>query len=291
MLPATVGLAATQLNLMVTTVVASLLAQGSVSWLWYAYRLMQLPIGVFGVALATVSLPALARAAVAGDTPGLKRTFNATLRLVFLLTIPAALWLAVASTPLVALLYEHGRFTANDTDRTAIALVMYCIGLPAFAAVGVVSRAFYAMGDTRTPVRVSFASVALNLLLTLALMRPLGHAGLALATAVTSLFSLLQLLFYLRRRIGPIDFRATLGTLLRIGAASALAALVTWAALRAAGTSWHGHFAREAVAVGLSLLLMAVLTFAALRALRIEELATLVDLGRGLARRLRGGGR
>ena len=289
MLPATIGLAATQMNLMVTTIIASLLAQGSVSWLWYAYRLMQLPIGVFGVALATVSLPALARAAVADDMPGLKRTFNATLRLVFLLTIPAALWLAVASTPLVALLYEHGRFTAADTGRTAIALVMYCIGLPAFAAVGVVSRAFYAMGDTRTPVRVSFASVALNLALNLALMRPMGHAGLALATALTSVFSLLQLLFYLRRRIGPFDFRATLGTALRIGAAAAAAALVTWAALRAAGTAWHGRLALEALVVGGSLVLMAGLSFAALRALRVEELAALEDLARGLLRRLRGG--
>ncbi len=289
MLPATIGLAATQLNLMVTTIIASMLAQGSVSWLWYAYRLMQLPIGVFGVALATVSLPALSRAAVADDMPLLKRTFTATLRLVFLLTIPAALWLAVTSTPIIALLYEHGRFSAGDTDRTAIALIMYCIGLPAFAAVGIVSRAFYAMGDTKTPVKVSFASVALNLVLNLALMRPMGHAGLALATALTSMFSLVQLLLYLRRRIGAFAFRATLTTTLRIAAAAGLAALVVGAGLRAAGTAWHRGFFAEAVTVAGSFAVMTGLTYAALRVLRVEELSALTDLARGLMRRMRPG--
>src|SRR5207247_3065762 len=96
---------------------ASLLQQGSVSWLWYAFRLMQLPIGVFGVALATVSLPALSRAAVASDTRALKTTLSATLRLVWLLTVPAALWLAVMARPLIALLYPHGRFVASAPQR------------------------------------------------------------------------------------------------------------------------------------------------------------------------------
>jgi putative peptidoglycan lipid II flippase len=289
MLPATIGLAATQINLMVTTIIASLLEEGSVSWLWYAYRLMQLPIGVFGVALATVSLPALSRAAVAEDLAGLKRTLNATLRLVFLLTLPAALWLAVASTPLVALLYEHGRFTTFDTGRTALALVMYCIGLPAFAAVGVVARAFFALGDTRTPVIVSFFSVALNLALNLVLMGPMGHAGMALATALTSVFSLLQLLHHLRRRIGPFALRATLGVALRIAAAAGAGALVTGAALAAAGDAWHGRLLGEALVVSAALLLMAGSTYAALRALKVQELAVLEDLARGLLRRLGGG--
>jgi len=286
MLPATIGLAATQLNLMVTTIIASMLAQGSVSWLWYAYRLMQLPIGVFGVALATVSLPALSRAAVAEDMPGLKRTFNATLRLVFLLTVPSALWLGVTSRPLIALLYEHGRFTALDTDRTAIALVMYCIGLPAFAAVGVVSRAFYAMGDTRTPVKVSFASVALNLALNLMLMRPMGHAGMALATSITSLFSLLQLLFYLRRRIGALEMRRTLTTVLKIVLAAGVAAGLSGIGLMLAGERWHRGFLLEGLAVASSLIVTAGVAFALLRSLRVEELHDIVDLATGLARRI-----
>ncbi|TMQ69997.1 MAG: murein biosynthesis integral membrane protein MurJ, partial [Candidatus Eisenbacteria bacterium] len=163
--PATIGLAATQLNLFVSTLIASLLPQGSVSWLWYAFRLMQLPIGVFGVALATVSLPALARAAVDRDHDAMRGTLSATLRLVLLLTVPAAMWLAAMAVPLIALLYQHGRFGTFDTHQTAGALRMYCIGLPAFAAVGVLTRAFYALGDTRAPVRASFVSVGLGLAL------------------------------------------------------------------------------------------------------------------------------
>jgi len=159
MMPAAVGLAATQINLFVSTLIASLLQQGSVSWLAYAFRLMQLPIGVFGVALATVSMPALAKAAVDHDIASLKVTLSATLRLVFLLTAPAALWLAVMAVPVITLLYQHGRFGPLDTRQTAGALVMYCVGLPAFAAVGVLTRTFYALGDTRTPVQASFVSV------------------------------------------------------------------------------------------------------------------------------------
>src|SRR5439155_1996358 len=115
MLPATIGLAATQFNLFFSTLIASLLQQGSVSWLWYAFRIMQLPIGVFGVALATVSLPALARAAVAEDLGALKTTLSATLRLVFLVTVPSAMWIAVMAQPVIRLLYQHGRFHAGDT--------------------------------------------------------------------------------------------------------------------------------------------------------------------------------
>ncbi|MGH7743007.1 MAG: murein biosynthesis integral membrane protein MurJ, partial [Candidatus Eiseniibacteriota bacterium] len=177
MTPATIGLAATQINLLVSTQIASLLPQGSVSWLWYAFRLMQLPIGVFGVALATVSMPALARAAVENDMPALKRTLSATLRLVFLLTLPAALWMAVMSRPIIALLYEHGRFHAGDTAQSAGALIMYCVGLPAFAAVGVMTRTFYALGETRVPVQASFVSVALNLGLNLLFIGPLRGLG------------------------------------------------------------------------------------------------------------------
>jgi putative peptidoglycan lipid II flippase len=285
MLPATIGLAATQINLFFSTLIASLLEQGSVSWLWYAFRIMQLPIGVFGVALATVSLPALARAAVARDFTALKTTFSATVRLVLVLTVPAALWLAAVSRPLIALLYEHGRFGPVDTNRTAAALVMYCVGLPAFAAVGVLTRTFYALGDTRTPVQASFVSVAMNVTLNLLLMRPLGHLGLALATSVTSITNLAQLVFYLRRRMGPIDGRRAARTLLRMLAAGGLASALCFGALRLMGESWHQGFAREAPIVA-GLLLVGILgTYAAMKVFRVEELHALEDLVRGLLAR------
>lgn len=287
MLPATVGLAATQINLLVSTLLASLLPQGSVSWLWYAFRLMQLPIGVFGVALGTVSLPALSKAAVEQDLAALKRTLSATVRLVFLLTIPAAAWLAVAADPVIALLYEHGRFGPADTRATVDALVLYCVGLPAFAAVGVFTRTFYALGDTRTPVRASFVSVAANVVLNLILMRVLAHAGLALATSVTSILNLAQLAWALRRRVGPLEGRRMLASAAKVAAASAAgaaAAAVAIPAARGLGAGWRGELA-AVVAAGLA---GGIVIFAAMRALRVAELDAVTDLARGLGRRVRG---
>lgn len=288
MLPATVGLAATQLNIFVSTIIASLLREGSVSWLSYAFRLMQLPIGVFGVALATVSLPALSRAAVAGDTPALKSTLSATLRLVFLLTVPAALWLASLALPVVALLYEHGRFGPADSVHTAHALMMYCLGLPAFAAVGVLTRAFYALGDTRTPVQASFVSVGVNLGLNLALMHPLGHLGLALATSITSIVNMLQLAFYLRRRIGPLEGRRMARTLVRVSAAATIAAGGNVLLLQVVGPGWEGHLVRELAVVGGGFVLSVIAGGVVMRLLKVEELGALTGIARAVGARVRG---
>ncbi|HTM58068.1 MAG TPA: murein biosynthesis integral membrane protein MurJ [Candidatus Udaeobacter sp.] len=293
MLPATIGLAATQLNLLVSTQIASLLAQGSVSWLWYAFRLMQLPIGVFGVALATVSMPALARAAVDQDLPALKRTLSATLRLVFLLTLPAALWMAVMSRPIIALLYEHGRFHGFDTDQSAGALVMYCIGLPAFAAVGVMTRTFYALGDTRTPVQASFVSVALNLALNLLFIGPLrslglAHRGLALATSLTAIVNFVQLAWYLRRRVGRFEGRRILNTLIRVGLASVVAVGGCAIGLALTGERWHHGALDAGLAVIAGIVFATGSGYFLMRLTRVEELDTVEALARSLARRLTG---
>ena len=292
MLPATIGLAATQLNLFVSTLIASLLAQGSVSWLWYAFRLMQLPIGVFGVALATVSLPALAQAAVDKDRTAMAGTLSAAVRLVFALTIPASLWLAVLSGPLVALLYEHGAFDALDTRQTAQALVMYSIGLPAFAAIGVVTRAFYALGDTAPAVRATFGAVAVNLTLNLLFigpLRPLGleHRGLALATSLTAIANLLQLAFYLRRRLGPMEGGRMRRTAVRVLIVSALAVAPSALALALLGDAWHGSWLIELAVVGVSLGLTVALGALLARALGIEELPALRALVGAVTGRLR----
>ena len=291
MVPATIGLAATQLNLLVSTQIASLLQQGSVSWLWYAFRIMQLPIGVFGVALATVSLPALSRAAVAKDMPQLKTTLSATLRLVFFLTVPAALWLAVMARPVIALLYQHGRFHGFDTVQTANALVMYCVGLPAFAAVGVLTRTFYALGETRVPVQASFISVGLNLALNLMFIGPLaflglGHLGLALAASATSIVNMLQLAFFLRRRVGPMEGRRMLNTIGRVGLAGTLVVLACGLALAALGERWQGRLLGEAAVVGGGFVFALAAGFALMKLLRVEELGTVEELAGLLRARL-----
>ncbi len=290
--PATIGLAATQLNLFVSTLIASLLPQGSVSWLGYAFRLMQLPIGVFGVALATVSLPRLAQAAVDRDHGALRTTLSATLRLVLLLTVPAALWLAATAVPVIAVLYEHGRFRAYDTAQTAGALRMYCIGLPAFAAVGVLTRAFYALGDTRTPVRASFVSVGLGVILNLLFIGPwrglgLAHMGLALATSLTSITNAIQLSLGLRQRLGRLDARRMAGTLARVALAGGVAAALSFFGVRALGAAHHRWPVEAGIVLGLLAITVALL-YGAMKVLRVEELSALEELLAALRRRFTG---
>ncbi len=287
MLPATVGLAATQLNIFVSQAIAASLREGSVSWLQYAFRLMQLPIGLFGVAVATVSLPALSRAAVRGDVPGVRATLSESVRLVFLLTVPSALFLAVLARPVIALLFQHGRFNAGDTFATGDALVMYCIGLPAFAAVGIFTRAFYALGDTRTPVRATFVAVGVNLVLNLLFVGPLAslglaHRGLALATSVTSLLNLAQLAWRLRTRLGGVDGKRLLRSLARITLASTIPAALILLAITAAGDiSAQPVMLRAAVVAACGVGGLAVLALT-LRLFRVEELAMLSEVTRSV---------
>jgi putative peptidoglycan lipid II flippase len=293
MVPATIGLAGTQFNLFVSTWIASTLQEGSVSWLWYAFRLMQLPIGVFGVALATVSMTELSRSAVTGDQAGLKTTLSATMRLVCVLTLPAALWLMAMARPVVALLYEHGRFVAIDTAQTGDALVMYGIGLPAFAAVGILTRTFYALGDTKTPLQASLVSVALNLALNLLFVGPLaglglGHRGLALATSLTAIVNVAQLFWLLRNRLGPLEGARMLATFVKVLIAAGIAS-----GLCAVGVAWWGGAAPsgwigEAIVVAAGLAVAALVGAGLMKLLRVEELGALESILGSVRRRLTG---
>ncbi len=291
MVPATVGLAATQLNLFVNTILASLLIEGSVSWLAYAFRLMQLPIGVFGVALATVSLPTVSRHAVTGDRVALRDTLAGAVRLVFALTLPATFGLLALSEPIVRLLYQRGRFVAADTDRTAAALAAYCLGLCAYAAVKVLVPAFYALGDTKTPVRASFLSVAVNLSGNLLLMQSLGHVGLALSTSLTMLFNFGQLSWAMRKKLGRFEGRRLLSTVARTAAASAAMAVLLRILVLVTTTWWRGSFGGAALVVGSGLVAGALLTWALYRAFRVAELADLEAAVGAVGRSLGGGGR
>jgi putative peptidoglycan lipid II flippase len=292
MVPATIGLAATNVNILVSNNIASRLEQGSVTWLYCAFRLMQLPIGIFGIALATVAMPALSRAAVDKDMDGMRATLSAAVRLVLLLTVPAAVFLAVMSEPVISLLFEHGRFTALATTQTAGALVMYCVGLPFFASIGIFTRTFYALGDTRTPMQASLASVALNVALNLAMVGPLSglglaHRGLALAASAAAAANLVQLAFYLRGRIGGFEAGRIAATLLRVLAASAGVGALLWLALHATAGGWHHGHLRVLGTVVVGALVAAVLGYGALKLARVEEVGLLEDAAGSLLRRFR----
>jgi putative peptidoglycan lipid II flippase len=233
MTPAILGLASTQINIFVNTVIASFLPQGSPSYLNYSFRLMHFPLGVFGVAVATVTLPIVAAYAARKDIPNVLSTCSSSLRLVFFLTLPSILFLTIAAKPIISTLYQHGVFTYQDTVFTSQALIFYALGLFAYASVRVIAPVFYSLGDTKTPVKVSVLAVAVNIALNLAFMRPLGFRGLALATSVSAMVNMFVLMSLLRRRVGPMDIAGLRASFLKILSASGVMGIVIFAIQKA----------------------------------------------------------
>lgn len=219
MIPAILGGAATQINVMVNTNLASSVSDplrgldGPVSWLSYAFRFMQLPLGLFGVAMASATLPSISRSAAAGRMDEFRRTLSQSLGVVFLLTFPSSVGLVVLGRSIIGAIYQGGKFQTYDTQQTAVALAFYAIGLTGYAALKVVVPAYYALGDSRMPMLTSIASIAINLGVAVTLTRfaHFGIAGLALSTSAVALFGFLVLFEVLRRRIGGVHGRA-LGT-------------------------------------------------------------------------------
>ena len=203
--PGTIAGAAMQLNLLVNTILATSQGTGAVSWLTFAFRLMYLPIGVFGVSIATAALPVLSRHAASGELHQMRRTISQALRLMLMLMVPAAVGLIVLAVPIVRLLFERGSFTPADTEATALALACYAPGVIGYSAVRLAVPGFYALGTSMTPALVSIVSVGLNIVLNLTLVRVMGYAGLALGTALAALLNAGMLLALLRRRLGSLD--------------------------------------------------------------------------------------
>jgi putative peptidoglycan lipid II flippase len=225
-LPTIFGAAVYQINILVGTLLASLLAEGSVSYLYYADRLVQFPLGVFGQATATAVLPSLSRQAAGGDYAALGDTFGHAMRLVLVITIPAMVGLIVLREPIVALLFQRGAFDAQTTRLTSMALLYYALGLWAFSAVRIVVSTFYALQDTRTPTLTATVSIVANLVLGMALMGPLKHGGVALATSVASMINLVLMVYMLRKKVGLIRWRPILTCCLKTIVASAIMAVV-----------------------------------------------------------------
>ena len=278
MTPAAIGIAAAQVNIFVSTFLASSLAQGSVSWLNYAYRLMQLPIGLFGVAVATVTLAEVSRHAAQRNLTGLKETLAFSLRLVFFLTLPAMLVLIALARPIIALLYQHGKFSSTDTVETARALWAYAAGLAAFSAVRVMVPAFYSLGMARIPVTISFITIGTTVVLNFLLMVPLRHAGLALATSIGSMLNFLLLFWMLRKRIGGIGGRKLAFAATRILVAAVAAGAAAWLT---AGVVEHAFglqslFGRIVV-VGAGLIAAGIVYGLAAFLLGVNEIRSLTD--------------
>jgi putative peptidoglycan lipid II flippase len=272
MIPGTLGLAAVQINVFVNTYLATSQERGAVSWLTYAFRLMYLPIGLFGVAIATAALPEIARRANADDKTGMRETVSGALRMMLMLNVPATIGLIALAHPIIALLLERGRFTSHDTAATAAALMFYAPGLVGYSAVKIASPSFYSLRDSRTPVTVSVLSVLVNLALNLTLVRWMGYRGLALGTALAAIFNAGALLWLLRARIGGLEGSRLATAFLKILAASVAMGVAAffaghWLLAVIPGTSTVFKAIRVALAIGAGI----VVLVGSARVLRIAE--------------------
>ncbi len=270
--PGVLGLAAVQINVFVNTWLATGQGTGAVSWLNYAFRLMYMPIGIFGLSIATAALPTISHHAAREDKAAMRQTFSSGLRMILMLNVPATAGLIALSAPIVELLFQHGRFTPGDTAATAAAVVFYAPGLIGYSAVKLAVPTFYALKESRTPVIVSAMTVALNVVLNITLAGALGYRGLALGTAIAALFNAAVLLTLLERRLDGIDGRRVALAFCKIAVASIIMAAAAWAGERAlrdalpgAGLLWRLFRLSAVIAFALAVL------GGAAQALRIHE--------------------
>ncbi|MFA5121196.1 murein biosynthesis integral membrane protein MurJ [Zavarzinia sp.] len=267
LMPAVIGAGIYQVNVLIDTMIASLLPSGAVSYLFYADRLNQLPLAVIGIAISTALLPLLSRQLAAGDIGSALTSQNRALEGAMFMTLPAAAALATIPQTIIGVLFQHGAFNAHDTEQTARALAMLALGLPAFTATKVFTPAFHAREDTRTPMRLAAIALGVNLVVALSLMGPMQQAGLSLASTVAAWLNMFQLVHILRKRgnFSPDARLIRRGIRLVVATAIMVAVLLTLDWLLApyfAGTLlWRiGALVALVGAGGLSFLLASLLT-------------------------------
>jgi putative peptidoglycan lipid II flippase len=226
MLPRIIGLAAVQINFLVTTFFASQVSDAAISGINYAWLIVMTPLGLFGMAISTAVFPTLAEHAATESMEDLRRTLSLALRLILFLTLPASVGLMILGKPLVAFFFEHGAFTAASTDITVAALLFYAIGLFALSGIEILSRGFYALSDTRTPVTFAVVSMLANLILCLILVGPFGVRGLGLALSLSAILEFFLLFRVLRRRMFGLDERHVANSVTRTVGATVLMAEV-----------------------------------------------------------------
>ena len=283
--PAILGGAALQINLLVNTNIAAGLRDGAghvmngpVSWLSYAFRFLQLPMGLFGVSIASATLPRISKSAAEGNLPAFRAALSRSIVTVLLLTIPASAGLLLLGDSMIGLVYQHGHFLAFDTHSTSLALSFYAPGLAGYAVVKLLAPAFYALGDARTPMLVSMGSVLINALSALVLVHGvgfngLGYAGLALSLSLVSTFNAVLLVVFIRPRIGGINGNVVVVSLIKILAATAVMAGVVYA-LTTASHAWISSIRLARIAdVAIGVPAGALIFYASASALRIAEIA------------------
>ncbi len=237
MLPATLGMAVAQINIFVSTILASYLPEGSITYLYYSMRLIQFPIGMFGVAMGMAVLPSLSEHAVKGHLEKLSDDFSFSLRLLFFITVPAMTGLIALREPIVHVLFQRGAFDYAATVGTAQALLFYAMGIWSIVGVRIVTVGFYSLQDTKTPVKIAATALAANVLFSLLLMKPLSHSGLALANTLASYVNFLLLFLFFRKKLPSVDTKNLSVSFVKTLAASCIMGIAGWVLLR--GEAWN----------------------------------------------------
>jgi putative peptidoglycan lipid II flippase len=280
--PMLFGTAVYQINSLVVTLLASLLPEGSVSYLYYADRVVQFPLGIFGIATATAVLPTMAHQSAVGQFDALRTTFSHAIRLVLFITLPAMAGIIVLREPIVALLFRRGAFAGASVSLTAGALLYYGVGLWAYSAVRVVLNVFYALEETRTPVRVAVVAIAANIVFSALLMGPMDHNGLALALSLSSACNLALLTLALRRRLGHLGWRQIAGSAAKSAACATAMGFCVWGLARRLLPTWDMPSADLAIGLIACMTAGVIIFFALAHALRVEELRSVLG---GITRR------
>jgi putative peptidoglycan lipid II flippase len=288
--PSVIAASTTQVNVLINSVFASELGDGPTFWLTVAFRLMQLPLGIFGVALGTVALPMLSRMAATGQHAAFRSELARGMRLAFLMTIPASIGLIVLAEPIISVLYQHGRFGAHETAESAGALRFYALGLCGYAALKVLVNAFYAIDRRKTPMVVSFIAVGVNLALNWIFTIRLGwgHRGLALSTACVATSNFLILYLLMRSHLGRLESRAMAALLARVALASLALLAIAWGGGQLLLADWAvQHFWPKLASLTLVIGCAAVAFFVCASALGIGEVQELRQAVRRRLRRVR----
>jgi putative peptidoglycan lipid II flippase len=231
-IPVAIGLAGTRINVLVNTILVTPLAQGSVSWLNYAFRIMHLPLGLFGIAVGTVVLPSLSKLVIENDRAAIRGTLSDSLKMVLFLTVPTSALIAGLAVPFTRAIYERGHFTAADTLATSAALLLYVLGIPFMSALRNVAAVFYAYKDAKTPMYASFASIGLNIVLNVSLMGVVGYLAFPLSTSLAAILNVGILYALLPRKVGSMEIGTLAGYALKLAVASAAGGGAAWLGYR-----------------------------------------------------------
>jgi putative peptidoglycan lipid II flippase len=272
LVPATLALSVSQINIIVSSILASYLPHGSITYLFYSMRLVQFPVGIFGVAMGMAVLPTLSEHAVKGDFESLREDFSFALRLLFFIAIPSMAGLIALREPIVNLLFQRGQFDYEATQGTAAALLYYSIGIWSIVGVRVITATFYSMQDTKTPVRIAMLGLASNLVFSLALMGPFRHSGLALANSLASIINFLLLSFFLRKKLQRIDAKKIMRSFSQVALSSLVMGAAGWTLLQGELWTHSGSAALKSFYLGGTLILCIVIYLLSASLMKNEEI-------------------